>query len=116
MNEAAASDNVPEGGLVIISTDTVEDEDNSKIFVKKQGAYNYVNDLSGATGIQGPKGDKGDQGEKGDKGDQGIQGPRGLQGETGEAGPQGPKGDAGEAGTVTIGQVTTGIEAKVTNS
>ena len=116
MNEAAASDNVPEGGLVIISTDTVEDEDNSKIFVKKDGAYKYVNDLSGATGIQGPKGDKGDQGEKGDKGDQGIQGPRGLQGETGETGPQGQKGDAGTAATVTIGQVSTGAEAKVTNS
>ena len=115
MNESAATDGVPEGGLVIISTDTVEDEDNSKVYVKKDSAYSYVNDLSGATGIQGPKGDKGDTGEKGDKGDQGIQGPRGLQGETGAAGPKGTKGDPGEAGTITIGQVTAGAEAKITN-
>ena len=116
MEAAAATDNVPEGGLVIISTDTVEDEDNSKIYVKKENAYSYVNDLSGATGIQGPKGDKGDQGEKGDKGDQGIQGPRGLQGEQGAAGPQGQKGDPGDPATITVGQVTTGDVAQVKNS
>ena len=42
--------------MVIISTDDVNNPDNSKIFVKDEMSYRYVNDLSGAQGIQGPPG------------------------------------------------------------
>lgn len=47
---------------------------------------------------------------KGEKGDQGPQGPKGEQGIQGETGP------AGAAATVSVGEVTSGDTAKVTNS
>ena len=55
---------------------------------------------------QGPTGPQGIQGI------QGVQGPQGLTGPTGPAGTQGP---AGEAATITVGTVTTGETAAVTN-
>lgn len=48
-----------------------------------------------------------------------VNGKDGAVGATGETGPQGPKGDTGEAGaaaTVTVGTVTSGDTAAVTNS
>ena len=80
----------------VIINSTVEDEDNSKLYMKGETAFEFVTDLSGATGIQGPKGEKGDQG---------IQGPQGV------AGAKGEKGDAGADGvtpTINAGTVTTG--------
>ena len=80
----------------VIINSTVEDEDNSKLYMKGETAFEFVTDLSGATGIQGPKGEKGDQG---------IQGPQGV------AGAKGEKGDAGADGvtpTIKAGTVTTG--------
>lgn len=50
------------------------------------------------------------KGDKGDKGDQGEQGPAGPKGDTGAQGP------AGAAATITIGKVTSGGTASVTNS
>ena len=81
----------------------------------------------GPQGPQGPQGEKGDPGEAGPQGEQGPQGPAGPAGETGpqgpqgpqgEAGPQGPKGDPGDAAGVAsfaVGEVTTGLQASVTN-
>ena len=91
-------DNVPEGSFVMIASN-VEDEDNSKLFVKGEIAFIYLTDMSGATGmkgeqgIQGPQGEQGPQGPQGIQGEQGIQGPQGEQGIQGEVGPQGPKGE-----------------------
>ena len=81
--------------------------------------------LKGETGPQGIQGEKGDaftyndfteeqlaglKGAKGDKGDKGDAGAKG------EQGPQGLKGESGTAATITIGSVSAGTAAKVTNS
>lgn len=68
MNEGYATDGVPVGGLVVIDTGNVEDEDNAKLYVKGDAAYEYLTDMSGAQGIQGPKGAKGDTGNTGPQG------------------------------------------------
>ena len=113
MNAGYASDGVPVGQFVMITTGDVNDEDNAKLYVKGETEYEFVTDLSGAQGIkgdkgdqgeQGPagadgaKGDKGDQGEKGDKGDQGDPGPAGAAGAKGDKGDKGDQGDPGPAG------------------
>lgn len=68
MQAAYATDGVRIGGLVLIDTGNVEDEDNAKMFVKGNEKYDYVTDLSGAQGIKGENGSKGDKGDKGDDG------------------------------------------------
>lgn len=104
MTSGFATDGVPVGGLVLINTGNVEDEDNAKLYVKQEKAYSYLTDLSGSQGIKGEKGDKGDKGDKGEQGIQGpqgvqgIQGPQGEKGADGSQGPQGEKGDKGETG------------------
>nr|DAO80845.1 MAG TPA: structural protein [Caudoviricetes sp.] len=95
--------NVEEGNFVLIASN-VEDEDNSKLYVKDSTEFVYLTDLSGATGMkgeQGPQGIQGKQGIQGPQGEQGIQGPKGDKGDkgdTGETGIQGPKGDKGDTG------------------
>ena len=54
------------------------------------------------------------QGEKGVKGDTGARGEVGPQGEIGATGATGATGPAGPANTLTIGTVTSGIEASAT--
>lgn len=110
MNSAAATDGVKEGQFVMIDTGNIEDEDNAKLYVKSGNAYSYITDLSGATGMTGPQGPEGAQGPAGQAGEQGPQGPKGEQGIQGETGP------AGAAATVSVGEVTSGDTAKVTNS
>lgn len=89
MNNGYATDGVPIGGFVVITTGDVEDEDNAKIYCKGDTAYEYITDMSGA---------------------QGIQGPQGPQGEQGPMGPQGPKGDTGDAG-----EMDAALDAESTN-
>lgn len=102
--------------------------------------------IQGPTGATGPRGAQGEQGPKGDTGDTGAQGPKGDTGATGPAGPagptgqkgdtgdtgptgpqgeQGPKGDKGDKGdtgndgtaaTISVGNVTGGATASVTNT
>lgn len=104
MNDGFASDGVAEGQFVVINTGNVEDEDDSKLYVKGAESYTFISDLSGAAGIQGPKGDTGAEGAQGVQGQQGPagitgpQGPAGEKGEAGATGPRGPKGDTGETG------------------
>ena len=101
MNADYAGTDVLVGEFVLISTDDLNDEDNSKLYVKDTTAYSFVTDLSGAQGIQGPKGDTGAQGPQGEKGETGAQGEKGEKGDTGlqgEAGPQGETGPQGEIG------------------
>ena len=122
MNADAA--NVPDGRFVLIETGNVDDEDNSKLYVRTVGGavdFQFVTDLSGAQGI---------------KGDQGV-GMRSITfAQTTDEGnaytvtltdgsqytivaPKGEKGDAGAAATVQVGTVTTldaGEQATVTNS
>ena len=89
MHLAFSTDEVPEGGFVVIDTGNVDDEDNAKLFYKGSSQYEYLTDLSGAQGIQGPPGE---QGEQGPRGEQGIQGVQGIQGPKGEPGRDGRSG------------------------
>ena len=89
MNAGYASDGVPVGQFVMITTGDVNDEDNAKLYVKGETEYEFVTDLSGAQGIKGDQGEQGPagaDGAKGDKGDQGEQGPAGADGADGADG------------------------------
>lgn len=111
---------VKTGQFVMIDTGDVENEEDSRLYLKGDTEWKFISDLSGAQGIQGLsayqvavqhgfegtedewlislKGEKGETGPKGDKGDtgeKGATGERGPQGPQGQIGPQGPKGDTG---------------------
>lgn len=73
------------GDFVMISS-TVEDPDNSKLYLWNGTEFTFVTDMSGATGVKGDKGEQGIQGKQGVQGEQGKQGIQGIQGETGAAG------------------------------
>lgn len=95
MNAGYATDGVPVGGFVVITTGDVDDEDNAKVYCKGDTAYEYITDMSGAQGIQGPQGEQGPQGP---------------------VGPQGPKGDTGDAGVMDAAldpDSTNGVQNKV---
>lgn len=94
MNSGYASDGVAVGSFVLINTGNVEDEDNAKLYVKGEAAYEYLTDMSGAAGIEGPRG------------------PQGEQGVQGERGPEGQRGPTGQAGTnATIAGMTASVDA-----
>lgn len=117
---------VKTGQFVMIDTGDVENEEDSRLYLKGDTEWKFISDLSGAQGIQGLsayqvavqhgfegteaewlislKGEKGETGPKGDKGDTGEKGatgergPQGLQGERGLQGVQGEKGEPGIQG------------------
>lgn len=78
MNAGFATDNVREGGFVVIETGNVDDADNAKLYIKGTTKYEFLTDLSGAQGMQGPQGPQGIQGVQGPQGEQGPQGPTGA--------------------------------------
>lgn len=117
---------VKTGQFVMIDTGNVQNEEDSRLYLKGNTKWKFISDLSGAQGIQGLsayqvavqhgfegteaewlislKGEKGETGPKGDKGDTGEKGatgergPQGLQGERGLQGVQGEKGEQGIQG------------------
>lgn len=119
---------VKTGQFVMIDTGNVENEEDSRLYLKGDTEWKFISDLSGAQGIQGLsayqvavqhgfkgtedewlislKGEKGETGPKGDKGDTGEKGatgergPQGLQGERGLQGDRGEKGEQGIQGPV----------------
>lgn len=119
---------VKAGQFVMIDTGDVENEEDSRLYLKGDTEWKFISDLSGAQGIQGLsayqvavqhgfegteaewlislKGEKGETGPKGDKGDTGEKGatgergPQGLQGERGLQGVQGEQGEPGIQGPV----------------
>ena len=119
---------VKTGQFVMIDTGDVENEEDSRLYLKGDTEWKFISDLSGAQGIQGLsayqvavqhgfegteaewlislKGEKGKTGPKGDKGDTGEKGatgergPQGLQGERGLQGVRGEKGEPGIQGPV----------------
>lgn len=119
---------VKTGQFVMIDTGDVENEEDSRLYLKGNTEWKFISDLSGAQGIQGLsayqvavqhgfegteaewlislKGEKGETGPKGDKGNTGEKGatgergPQGLQGERGLQGVQGEKGEQGIQGPV----------------
>lgn len=112
----------------MIDTGDVENEEDSRLYLKGDTEWKFISDLSGAQGIQGLsayqvavqhgfkgtedewlislKGEKGETGPKGDKGDTGEKGatgergPQGLQGERGLQGVQGEQGEPGIQGPI----------------
>ena len=56
MHAGYAIDGVPLNAFVLIDTGNVEDEDNAKLYVKRERGYSYLTDLSGAQGIKGEQG------------------------------------------------------------
>lgn len=119
---------VKTGQFVMIDTGNVQNEEDSRLYLKGNTEWKFISDLSGAQGIQGLsayqvavqhgfegtedewlislKGEKGETGPKGDKGDTGEKGatgergPQGLQGERGLQGDRGEKGEQGIQGPV----------------
>lgn len=117
---------VKTGQFVMIDTGNVQNEEDSRLYLKGNTEWKFISDLSGAQGIQGlsayqvavqhgfegteaewlislkgekgETGPKGDKGNTGEKGDTGERGPQGLQGERGLQGIQGPIGPKGEKG------------------
>lgn len=96
---------VKTGQFVMIDTGNVQNEEDSRLYLKGNTKWKFISDLSGAQGIQGlsayqvavQHGFEGTEDEwlislKGEQGEQGIQG---IQGPQGEPGLQGPKGDTG---------------------
>lgn len=118
MESEFLTDSVLEGDFVVVTTDTVEDEDNAKLFVKGKTKYEFITDLSGARGIQGPQGIQGIQGIQGPQGEQGPKGDEGDTGETGPAGKDGTNGTdgitphIGDNGNWFVGETDTGLPSR----
>jgi hypothetical protein len=51
MNMGFNTDNVPEGGFVVIETGDVNNFENARLYIKGSNGYNFLTDLSGAQGI-----------------------------------------------------------------
>ena len=88
----------------------VQEDGECYIYSEISNDWVSVGALQGPIGPQGPQGVQGPQGEIGPKGDTGATGATGPKGATGE------KGAAGAAATITVGTVTSGAAASVTNS
>lgn len=88
----------------------VQEDGECYIYSETANDWVSVGALQGPIGPQGPQGVQGPQGEVGPKGDTGATGATGPKGATGE------KGADGAAATITIGTVTSGAAASVTNS
>lgn len=99
---------VKTGQFVMIDTGDVENEEDSRLYLKGDTEWKFISDLSGAQGIQGlsayqvavQHGFEGTEAEwlislKGEKGETGPKGDKGEKGDQGERGPQGPKGETG---------------------
>jgi collagen type VII alpha len=88
------------GEFAIIETGSVNDPDNSKLYLWSGTAYSYVTDLSGAAGITGPAGTTGFTGSAGAGGTAGTSGAVGFTGSVGFSGSAGSTGFVGSASTV----------------
>lgn len=99
---------VKTGQFVMIDTGNVENEEDSRLYLKGNTEWKFISDLSGAQGIQGlsayqvavQHGFEGTEDEwlislKGEKGETGPKGDKGDTGEKGATGERGPKGDTG---------------------
>lgn len=93
--------NVPEGKLVIISSN---DNDNGDVYIKIPNEFRYVTTLSGAQGIRGEQGAPGRDGADGEKGADGAPGRDGTDGIT-------PHIDS-TTGNWFIGDQNTGVKAQ----
>lgn len=88
--------NIPLHNLVMISTDT-NDEDNAKLYLKEETGLTFFVDISGAQGIQGPRGLQGPKGDAFKYTDFTAEQLKALTGPKGDKGETGAKGDKGDA-------------------
>lgn len=117
MNEGYATDEVPQGGFVVIETGDVNDEDNAKLYMKSAEAYQYITDLSGADGLTGPQGPAGTitvgDVTTGDAGSS-VQVTNTGTASAAELNFTIPKGDKGDTGAAAgFGEVTATVDANV---
>lgn len=94
---------------------------NDKMYYVQEDGECYIysetaNDWVSVGALQGPIGPQGPQGVQGPQGEVGPTGATGATGATGPKGAPGEKGADGAAATITVGTVTSGAAASVTNS
>lgn len=125
---------VKKGQFVMIDTGDVENEEDSRLYLKGDTEWKFISDLSGAQGIQGLSAYqvavqhgfegtedewlislKGEKGETGPKGEPGADGAPGIQGPKGDPGQKGEKGDPGSDASVTKQNVETVLTGDITS-
>ena len=120
MNAAFETDEVPQGGYVLINTGDVDDPDNATVYMKGAEGYEFICDLSGAKGADGANGADGvtpllrissdtgmwevsyTAGTSWTSTDVTAQGPQGEQGEKGDKGDTGARGPQGATGPAYV--------------
>lgn len=124
---------VKTGRFVMIDTGDVENEEDSRLYLKGDTEWKFISDLSGAQGIQGLSAYqvavqhgfegteaewlislKGEKGEPGPKGEPGANGAPGVQGPKGDTGEKGEKGDPGSDASVTKRNVEAVLTGNIT--
>ena len=122
------------GQFVMIDTGNVENEEDSRLYLKGNTEWKFISDLSGAQGIQGLSAYqvavqhgfegteaewlislKGEKGETGPKGEPGADGTPGAQGPKGDPGEKGEKGDPGSDASVTKQNVEAVLTGDITS-
>lgn len=119
---------VKTGQFVMIDTGDVENEEDSRLYLKGDTEWKFISDLSGAQGIQGlsayqvavQHGFEGTEDEwlislKGEKGETGPKGDKGDTGEKGATGERGEKGDPGSDASVTKQNVEAVLTGDITS-
>lgn len=112
---------VKTGQFVMIDTGDVENEEDSRLYLKGDTEWKFISDLSGAQGIQGLSAyqvavQHGFEGTEAEwlislKGEKGETGPKGDKGDTGE---KGEKGDPGSDASVTKQNVEAVLTGNIT--
>lgn len=113
---------VKTGQFVMIDTGDVENEEDSRLYLKGDTEWKFISDLSGAQGIQGLSAyqvavQHGFEGTEAEwlislKGEKGETGPKGEKGNTGE---KGEKGDPGSDASVTKQNVEAVLTGDITS-
>lgn len=113
---------VKTGQFVMIDTGNVENEEDSRLYLKGDTEWKFISDLSGAQGIQGLSAyqvavQHGFEGTEAEwlislKGEKGETGPKGDKGDTGE---KGEKGDPGSDASVTKQNVEAVLTGDITS-
>lgn len=125
---------VKTGQFVMIDTGDVENEEDSRLYLKGNTEWKFISDLSVAQGIQnlsayqiavqhgfeGTEAEwlislKGEKGETGPKGEPGADGAPGVQGPKGDPGEKGEKGDPGSDASVTKQNVEAVLTGDITS-
>ena len=123
MNQEQANDLTPWAGAIKVTVSEhvfAAAQQNLYELARQDGFQGSLSDfiasLKGERGQDGQRGEQGLQGLPGQDGERGERGEQGQRGEPGAKGEPGERGQDGAAATVSIGTVTSGDTASVTNS